>query len=258
MVVMQITGMLQSFYSFAPHWNTVCWALRPREQIQKAAQEYLDSVTTPHTSILIFSLCLQVLQATQVEITKETKIVTIHLRRGDYAVKQDMHGLLTMEYYQKSLQLIKSRITREQGEAFDDIVVVVLTEQENVDWCKKNMNWGPQDGVKATICANAKGKRCNGEEVDMFALSLGDFLVVANSTFSWWSHFLKFCAKKLKGWLVVESSLTNRAPLANGVSVFPHRWYSSRINRSRQKLFDFIVGDVLVPDTVHIFEKSPK
>ena len=70
--------------------------------------------------------------------------------------------------------------------ALPGIIVVVMSEQENVKWCKENLQWSRADGVKQTICANAKGLRCRGEIIDMLAMSLGDYLVVANSTFSWW------------------------------------------------------------------------
>ena len=58
------------------------------------------------------------------------------------------------------------------------LVVVVMTEQENVEWCRQNLQFSRRDGVQRTICANAHGKRCRGEIVDMFALSLGDYLIV--------------------------------------------------------------------------------
>ena len=62
--------------------------------------------------------------------------------------------------------------------------MVVMTEQENVEWCKKNLQFGRAEGVQRTICADAQGKRCRGEIVDMFALSLGDYLIVVRISFA--------------------------------------------------------------------------
>ena len=107
-------------------------------------------------------------------MTNDTKVVMVHLRRGDYVVKQGTHGLLTVEYYDKGLAMIRSRIAKENpSAAAEGMVVIVMTEQENVEWCRANLKWGQESGVKQTICANAKGKRCHGEIVDMMAMSLG-------------------------------------------------------------------------------------
>ena len=60
----------------APWPWPVCWALRPRKEIQEQAQKYLDDT----------------LSKANVTRTKNTRLVMVHLRRGDY-VAQSMHGL---------------------------------------------------------------------------------------------------------------------------------------------------------------------
>ena len=111
---------------------------------------------------------------------------------------------LTEDYYTSAIKMIRSKAAKENPKSVTEgLVVVVLTEQENVEWCKANFKWNMKDhGVRQTICADAQGKRCRGEMVDMFALSLGDYLVIANSTFSWWSHFFRHCFKNLAGWFM--------------------------------------------------------
>jgi hypothetical protein len=118
-----------------------------------------------------------------------------------------------------------------------------------------------EDGVQRTICADAKGTRCHGEIVDMFALSLGDFLIIANSTFSWWSHFFRHCIRHLSDWLLVDTethALERKIRSAASGTVFPHRWYLSRISKDRQKIFDFVTSDILVPSPSKLFEDVPK
>jgi hypothetical protein len=158
--------------------------------------------------------------------------------------------------------MIRSRVAKVDPLAEKEgLVVVVITEQSNVDWCKEHFTWGKREGVQKTICANAQGKRCNGEIVDMFALSLGDFLIVANSTFSWWAHYFRYCRQFLRGWQLISSELETREGqpqrgAARGISIFPFRWYThdKRMKQSRQKVFDLFTGNIMVPAPKTLFE----
>jgi len=99
--VVQVTGWTQSYYSFQSHWQTVCWALKPRREVQEAAQQYFDNILSENNAV----------------ITAATKIVTIHLRRGDYVGKQNVHGLLTIDYYKAAVKMIHSRVLKEHPES---------------------------------------------------------------------------------------------------------------------------------------------
>lgn len=62
--------------------------------------------------------------------------MTIHLRRGDYVGKANVHGLLTREYYDRGLAMIRARVAMaEPQSAAEGLVIVVMTEQENVKVC---------------------------------------------------------------------------------------------------------------------------
>ena len=240
--VVQLGGFGQSFYAFEEHWQQVCWALRPRNEVQEQAQAYLDDT----------------LAKANVTRTINTRLVMMHLRRGDY-VAQSMHGLLTADFYTAAIKMVRSKAAKENAESVKEgLVVVILTEQENVEWCKANLKWNmAEHGVRQSICADAQGKRCRGEMVDMFALSLGDYLVIANSTFSWWSHFFRHCLKNLAGWFAGRTIVGPDGLLptiGSGQSVFPHRWYASKVKSDRQKMFDFMTSDILVPSTPRLFE----
>lgn len=157
--------------------------------------------------------------------------------------------------------MIRSRVAKQdQQSASEGLVVVVMTEQENVEWCKQNMIFGRSEGVQRTICADARGKRCRGEIVDMFALSLGDYLIVANSTFSWWSHFFRYCRDNLQHWQLVSSSYAVRRERSKtamqGISIFPYRWYThdKRMKQARQKTFDLFTSTIMVPNPKKLFE----
>ena len=123
-----------------------------------------------------------------------------------------------------------------------------------VKWCKENMKWGEKEGVRTTICADAKGSRCRGEIVDMMALALGDFLIIANSTFSWWSHFFGHCRKALEGWWNVKSRIASKRNSPTEVTVMPHRWYTGRLKNARPKPYDLVPSNILVPDPKQLFE----
>ena len=123
----------------------MCWALQPRDEIQQQAQAYYDGILTDAA----------------VELTADTRVVMVHLRRGDYVGREDHHGLLTKEYYDAGIAMIRTRVGKTNpAAAKEGLVVVVMTEETGVEWCKENMGWGIQDGVKQTICATPKGKRC--------------------------------------------------------------------------------------------------
>ena len=252
--VVWLKGFTQSFYSFQQHWAQVCWALRPRLQIQEEAQRYFDGV----------------LLRSGVEITSRTRVVTVHIRRGDYVSKSDYHGTLSREYYTNALQMIRTRVAKEDlAAAQEGLVVVVFGEQKEMAWCRENMQWTMKDGVKASICADAKGSRCRGELVDMYALGLGHWLIIANSSFSWWSHFFRLCRKKLgegagagqvgqaaaEAWHLVASKVLAPRPL--GATVFPYLWYTHKLKDLRQKTFDLMTtDDTIVANPKVLFEQQ--
>ena len=67
----------------------------------------------------------------------------MHVRRGDYVGKKEVHGAVTIEYYTKGLEMLRSKLLKLEPEsAAEGMIVVVLTEAESVPWCKENMKWG--------------------------------------------------------------------------------------------------------------------
>eukprot|EP00038_Savillea_parva_P011993 m.201535 g.201535 ORF g.201535 m.201535 type:complete len:519 (-) comp21455_c0_seq1:19-1575(-) len=240
--VLSISGWLQSWQNFADHWETVCAALRPRREIQLKAQAFFD----------------RIIHDNNVTLTPHTRTVTMHLRRGDYTSGKGptVHGAMTLEYYKKGLEMLRSKLLKlEPKSAAEGMLVIVMTEAENVDWCRKNMNWGAADGVSKTICAIPEGSRCKGEIVDMLAIALGDFLIIANSSFSWWSSFFVHCIRELDGWWEVADNTTiKRSKSSFEAVVMPFRWYTGRLNRLRPKTYDLIQTNALLPEPSELFE----
>ena len=65
-------------HNFQEHWESVCGAFAPTEETQRAAQDYFDEILG------------------NITVTEHTRVVTVHLRRGDYVGKAGIHGLLTV------------------------------------------------------------------------------------------------------------------------------------------------------------------
>lgn len=90
--------------------------------------------------------------------------VAMHVRRGDYVTSQSHHPVCPVEYYEKALDIIDSRLP-------------VLVVSDDIDWCKEN--------VRADIYMSGTS---NIE--DLFIMTQASHNVIANSSFSWWGAWL--------------------------------------------------------------------
>jgi len=91
--------------------------------------------------------------------------VALHVRRNDYVGNADMR-LLDNDYYKKAVGLLGNK----RYHVFSD----------DIEWCKENLNWIPivkfveeRDEIKA-----------------MYRISQYQEIIMANSTFSWWSAYM--------------------------------------------------------------------
>ena len=105
---------------------------------------------------------------------KGTPSVSLHIRRGDYLSDlkvSKVHGMCDIEYYQKAISYLSSRI--------QDPVVYVFSD--DIEWCKKNLGFLKNkvfiDNTKTAI-------------EDLELMRNCDHNIIANSTFSWWGAWL--------------------------------------------------------------------
>ena len=98
--------------------------------------------------------------------TIPSKIVAIHVRRGDYLIFQHIHTPCTIEYYNKAIELLKEKI----GE-FTPIFI-----SDDKEWCKNTFN-----GIISPF---------TDELEDLILMTISDHNIIANSTFSWWGAYL--------------------------------------------------------------------
>jgi hypothetical protein len=92
---------------------------------------------------------------------------SIHVRRGDYVSLQNHHPIQSLEYYQKSVNII----------GLDKIYVIF---SDDIEWCKENLQFIP----------NKFFIQGNKDYEDLFLMSLCNDNIIANSTFSWWGGWL--------------------------------------------------------------------
>jgi hypothetical protein len=118
--------------------------------------------------------------------------ISIHIRRGDYAVHPSAlnhHGLCSMEYYKTAIELISKKIS--------DPVFFIFSD--DLKWVKSNLNLRyPYFFVEHNTSENAFQ--------DLRLMSLAQHHIIANSSFSWWSAWLGSAEGKIvirpKYWLV--------------------------------------------------------
>lgn len=108
---------------------------------------------------------------------KLTKSVGIHIRRGDYVkdkITNNVHGVCSLEYYQRALENIRKM----------DKDPVFYFFSDDMDWVKsKFVNI---EGQKVFVSENQGDHSWK----DMMLMSKCDHNIIANSSFSWWAAWL--------------------------------------------------------------------
>ena len=92
--------------------------------------------------------------------------VSIHVRRGDYLIKQDRHPVMSMEYYNLAI---------EKFDNCDNFLIL----SDDIEWCKRSFK-----GSKFTFVQDEK------DYIDLWIMSLCNNNIIANSSFSWWGAWL--------------------------------------------------------------------
>ena len=100
--------------------------------------------------------------------------VTLHVRRGDYVQLSHLYILLGKGYYRDAL------------EKLDDVDVVVIVS-DDIEWCKANLS--------LELRVDVVYSPFKDEILDFVLLFLGKHSIIANSSFSWWSAYLKTLLK---------------------------------------------------------------
>lgn len=95
----------------------------------------------------------------------DSEVISLHVRRGDY-VGHSAHPVQSMEYYENALSKFDS-----------DIPVLVFSDDP--DWC---MNTFVDDRFSVSETGDTR--------IDLCLMSMCDYHIIANSSYSWWGSWL--------------------------------------------------------------------
>ena len=102
------------------------------------------------------------------------KTTSIHVRRGDYVNHPNHHPVQTIEYYQKSIELVKDKTD------------TFLIFSDDIEWCKNNLN------IDNSIYIEKER-----DYIELYLMAKCDNNIIANSSFSWWGAWLNTNKEKV-------------------------------------------------------------
>lgn len=121
----------------------------------------------------------------------QTNSVSIHIRRGDYVTLEsakNFHGNCSLDYYQKAVEYIASKVESPHFYLFSD----------DIDWVTKNL----KIEYPFTIVDFNQDKGW----LDLNLMKRCKHNIIANSTFSWWGAWLNENPHKIvispKNWII--------------------------------------------------------
>ena len=105
-------------------------------------------------------------------------VIALHIRRGDYVANPN-HPMQSMEYYQRALEMLP------------DLDVIVFSD--DAAWCKQQELFSSD---RFSISEE------NTTDADLCLMSMCQYHVIANSSFSWWGAWLARSKKVIapKNW----------------------------------------------------------
>ena len=112
----------------------------------------------------IFNPCNEVFS----EISDGKSLISLHIRRTDYVEKQSYHPLCPMTYYETALKQMP------------DLKVLVFSDDP--DWCMNQKLFEDEDRFMVS--------QADSNLVDMCLMTMCDYHIIANSSFSWWGAWL--------------------------------------------------------------------
>ena len=126
------------------------------------------------------------------------EVISLHVRRGDY-VNQPWHGCCPLVYYQEALSMLNN-----------DIPVVIFTDDPK---------WALSQNIFDSDRFYVSEK--NSNLFDMCLMTMCNYHIIANSSFSWWGAWLSDSKKVIspKRWFGSPLSEQN-----NTKDLIPDRW----------------------------------
>lgn len=138
--------------------------------------------------------------------------ISMHFRLGDYKLKPNQHPILSLQYYEKSIQYIL------HSRNIDNPIIFVFCEQED--------NYIIQKAIThlSSLFHNIEFKKINDKIEDweqMLLMSCCNDNIIANSTFSWWGAYLNNHCDKIVTYPSLWFGIGNNTTLND---LMPNAW----------------------------------
>jgi len=149
--------------------------------------------------------------ANHLKLARSAGSVGLHVRRGDFASRAaavKMHGLCTVDYYRRAIDLVRSQCPECHFLVFSD----------DPQWARAEL---PLDASAVFVEGNDEVP-----ELDLALMSACKHHIIANSSFSWWAAWLGYSPQQI----VIAPSPWYASPKLDARDLAVSRWhYISRI-----------------------------
>lgn len=132
-----------------------------------------------------------------IKMIEATNSVSLHIRRGDYITNEKtniFHGTCSVEYYERSMNLMASIISP-----------IFFVFSDDIEWARKNL--------KTIYPINFVSNKNIPDYEELIIMSKCKHNIIANSTFSWWGSWLNENKNKIiiapKKWFTVNNFRTD-------------------------------------------------
>jgi len=133
-------------------------------------------------------------------LISSTESVMINVRRTDYLLKQDYHGVVTNQYLTAAINIIKTKITNPYFFIFSD----------DITWCKENIPLSSNIFFVDNKYYDEKYQRY------LQLMCSCNHFILSNSSFAWWSAYLGSGKKSIviapKEWFTVDINTRDLTP----------------------------------------------
>lgn len=102
------------------------------------------------------------------------KLISLHVRHGDYINYPDVHPFVPIEYYKHCIHFFERHY-----------LCKFIIFSDDLDWCRKNLNF-----------SNNHFCDIDNNVAEMLLMARCDHNIIANSTFSWWGAYLNTNERK--------------------------------------------------------------
>lgn len=147
------------------------------------SEKYFIDVALQIREDFVFKLPLEKQNAELVKQINQVNAVSLHVRRGDYAINPKTtatHGMCSLDYYRESIRYVAERVEQPHFFIFSD----------DIAWVKNNLK---MDFPHVYVQHNHGAESYN----DMRLMSLCRNHIIANSSFSWWGAWLNSSTEKI-------------------------------------------------------------